>query len=66
MWFVSTDPAHPGRVLARAYVETHGGGELLGVLVAGSLDALRAMLPVGLTRCERAPIHGPDVIEMWD
>ena len=64
MWFVCTDPAHPGRVQARAYVETHAGGELLGPLVAGSLDELRAMLPAGMNRHERAPVDPPEVVEM--
>lgn len=66
LWFVYTDPAHPGRVEARAYVETHAGGELLGTLTAPSLDELRAMLPAGLTRRERAPIDPPEVLETWD
>jgi hypothetical protein len=67
MWFVfSADPAFPGKVTARGYVADHRGGVLLGVLVAATLDELRAMLPAGLTRRERAPVHPADVIETWD
>lgn len=65
-WIVNADPARPGRVVAQAYIKTHTGGELLGILTAASLDELRAMLPAGLTRRERAAIRPPEVVETWD
>ena len=68
MWFITAaDPAHPGKVTARAFTaDHHGGAQLPGVLVADTLDGLRATMPAGLTRRDRAPIHPADVIETWD
>jgi len=68
IWFVTaTDLEHPGRLTARAHVADHHGGTILpGVLVANTLDELRAMLPAGLTRHERTSMMPPDVIEIWD
>lgn len=67
-WFITAaDPAHPGKVTARAHTEDHHGGvQLPGVLVADTLDELRAMMPAGLTPQDRAPIHPPGVVETWD
>ena len=57
----------PRRYVARAHtVDHHGGVWLPGALVADTSDALRAMLPDGLTRRDRAPIDPPGVVETWD
>jgi len=68
MWFITAaDPAHPGKVTARAYsADGRGGAPIPGALVADTLDVLRAMMPAELTRRGRAPIHPADVIETWD
>lgn len=67
-WVVTdADAEHPGKVVARAYEATHHGGKLLpGALMADTLDALRAMLPPGLTRLDRTSALPPDVLETWD
>ena len=68
MWFVSTiDPEHPGKTVAWAIAaDPHGGTRLPGLLVADTLDQLRAMLPAGLTRTDRTAVMGPEVVEVWD
>ncbi len=68
MWFISNaDPAYPGKITARAHTgDERGGAPVAGALVAGTLDGLRAMMPAGLTRRDRAPIHPEHVIETWD
>jgi hypothetical protein len=35
-------------------------------LVADTLDQLRAMLPVGLTRGKPTELMPPEVVEVWD
>lgn len=67
-WLLTgADLEHPGRTTARAYVADHHGGSMLpGALVADTLDALRAMLPAGLTRRDRTSALPPDVIESWE
>ncbi len=68
MWFVSAaDPAHLGRFTARAHtMDRRGGVPLPGVLVADTLDELRAMLPAGLTRRDNVLVDPPAVVETWD
>lgn len=68
MWFITVaDPAHPGKVTARAHsADGRGGAQFPGALVADTLHELRAKMPAGLTRRGRAPIHPADVIETWD
>jgi hypothetical protein len=39
---------------------------LPGDLVAATLDELRAMLPPGLTCCERTSAMSSEVLEVWD
>lgn len=65
MWFV-TNPA-PGRFIARAMVADFGGGHQEGDdLHADTLDALRSMLPAGLTRWNRTMMLAVNVVETWD
>lgn len=67
-WVVSnSDVDYPGRLTARAHTADHHGGVYLpGVLVASTLDDLRAMLPDRLTRHGRTSVDPPDVVEVWD
>ena len=65
MWFVS-NPA-PDRFIARAMGADFQGGHQEGDdLAADTLDALRAMLPAGLTRWDRTMMMVRDVVETWD
>src|SRR4051794_23286217 len=65
MWFVSYE--RTDRATARAVIaDQHGGERLTGGLVAGTLPELRAMLPAGLTRWERASVMSLEVLEVWD
>lgn len=67
MWFVSiSDPEHPGRAVAWAVkVDGQGGIRMPGLLVAASIDEVRAMLPTALTRRDRTPMMSTDVVETW-
>jgi len=47
-------------------VDGRSGAPIPGALVAGTLDELRAQMPAGLTRRDRAPIHPAEIIETWD
>ncbi len=47
-------------------MDNHGGVWLPGVLVADTLDELRAMMLAGLTRRDRVPIDSEGVVETWD
>jgi len=52
MWFVA---ASAGKARAWALMaDPYGGERLPGELVANTLDELRAMLPLGLTRTDRS------------
>ncbi len=68
MWIVSTsDPEHPGKMVARAYMAEHQGGTCLpGALIAETLDELRTQIPAGLTRRDRTSMLPPNAIETWD
>jgi hypothetical protein len=44
---------------------TAGAGALPYVLVADTLEELRAQLPAGLTYSERQPADAPEVMEVW-
>lgn len=68
IWFINdADPAHPGKVTARAHTEDHIGGVYLpGALVADTLDELRDKMPAGLTRRDRAPVDPAGIVETWD
>ncbi len=60
-------PRPPGRLTARAHTaDSRGGTQFPGALVADTLADLRAVMPAGLTRRDRAPIHPAETIEMWD
>ena len=68
MWFVSTSqPDYPGKAVAWARVADPQGGLLVpGLLVADTLDELRAMLPLGLMRRDRTAVMPESVLETWD
>ena len=68
LWFISTtDPTYPGKAVAWAIpADPHGGTRQPGMLVADTLDELRAMLPAGLRRHARTSAMSPEVIETWD
>ncbi len=68
MWFISAaDPARPGKVTARAHtMDRCGRVPVPGVLVADTLDELRALLPAGLTRRDNMLVDPPAVVETWD
>ena len=68
MWFVTiTDAYHLGKAVAWATkADTHGGAKMPSVLVADTLDELRAMLPAGLTRRDPTPMMPVGVVEAWD
>jgi hypothetical protein len=68
MWFVTlTDPAHPGRAVAYAIKgDTSGGHRLPGELVADTIEAVRAMLPAGLTRHNLSAYDPVGTVEAWD
>ena len=56
---------HAVRVLSD-YAYQVGRSLLLAILVADTLEELRAMLPPGLKRWERTSVMSPDVVEVWD
>jgi hypothetical protein len=66
--FISNaDPAHPGKVTAKAHTADHTGGVYLpGAIIADVLDEIRAQMPTGLRRRDRAPIDPPGIVETWD
>lgn len=66
MWFVSYE-RRTGKFTARAHTAAPDGGTWLpGMLVADTLDVVRAMLPAGLTRHQRTKLMSPEVLETWD
>ncbi len=63
LWVVYKNPKdYPDKFVARPGVT---GGMAGSILLADSLDALRAMLPPGLHRMERHPQDDPVVVEVW-
>ena len=54
---------HPEKFAARPVQS--GAGALHCVLVADTLEELRAQLPSGLVRSERQPADAPGVVEVW-
>ena len=68
MRFVSiSDPEYPGRAVAWAVkADGQGGTRMPGLLVAASIDEVRAMLSTALTRRDRTPMMSTDVVETWD
>lgn len=61
------DPRYPGKLVARAHSATHEGGQFLAaVLVADTLEALRAQLPHGVSQHDVNSGSMPaGVIELW-
>jgi hypothetical protein len=60
-WVVFWDlPAYPERFAAR--LVTSGQAAWPYLLVADTLDGIRAMLPPGLVRSERMPVDPPEVV----
>ena len=63
-WFVSVAG---GQAIAWAIIaDPHGGTRQPGILVADTLDEVRAMLPAGLTRREPTSVMPAGVVETWD
>ena len=60
VWIVT---GSAGEMMARPV--TAGRGALGYVLLAGTLGALRAMLPAGLTRSARMPADSAGMIKLW-
>jgi hypothetical protein len=61
-WVVSAgEDEHHGKLVARMVTVLPSAF----VLVADTLEELRAMLPPGLERSERQPVDPPVVIELW-
>ena len=62
------DPRHPGKLVARALTASHEGGKFIAaVLVADTLEALRAQLPSGVSRHDMPLGSMPaGAIELWD
>jgi len=64
IWIVMEgDGDHPEKFAARPVQS--GTGALHCVLVADTLDELRAQLPAGLARSERQPADASGVVEIW-
>jgi hypothetical protein len=68
IWLVSdADPEYPGKVVARPHTaDSHGRVFLAGALVAGTLDELHVMMPVGLRAHPREVFHLPEIVEAWE
>lgn len=67
IWAVTWNPTdYPNKAVARPHFVGHGTeSAVTAVLVAESLDALRAMIPKDLNRLERAPTDDPVIVEVW-
>lgn len=65
VWTICANPSDfPGRYTARPH-STFSGRPLEFVLVADGLDAIRALLPPGLSCLARAPTDDPVILETW-
>jgi len=63
IWVVYQNPRdRPGKCIARKWLNDQPTDE---VLVAATLDELRAMLPPGLTRLGRRMEDDPVIVETW-
>ena len=62
------DPQHPGKLVARALSASPEGGRFVAaVLVADTLEALRAQMPTGVSKHNMPPGSMPaGAIELWD
>jgi hypothetical protein len=57
---------YPNQATARPHLVGPGSHNVVtAVLLAESLDAVRELLPVGLTRMERMPEDDPVIVEVW-
>lgn len=67
LWTVYDSPAdHPGEFVARLFVVFGGESKATRMFVkAPSLDEVRAKLPPGLFRMNRAPTDEPHIVETW-
>lgn len=63
IWTVYASPLdYPGQFVARRWIFHEPTGDLL---VADTLEELRAMLPAGLERFERFDGDDPVIVECW-
>ena len=66
MWVVYDHPAdYPDCFVARLWVSLHEPEATRHAITAPTLDALRALLPEGLTRLGRAFGDDPVIVETW-
>ena len=67
IWTIFDHPRdYPNAFVARRFDVTRKGIEITAdVILAASLEELRGMLPMGLTRLERSPGDDPNIIESW-
>jgi hypothetical protein len=65
VWTICESPKdYPGRFTARPH-SARSSKPLAFVLVADSLDAIRALLPPGLACLMRNPNDDPVIVETW-
>jgi hypothetical protein len=63
IWIVYDSPSDfPGQFVARRFEVNKPTAD---VLTAGTLEALRALLPPGLIRLERTQHDQPHIAEVW-
>lgn len=64
-WLVTRGtPDYPDRYVARPR-GLRGGAPYMGVLVGRTLEEVRAELPPGLRRVERAELDRAELVESW-
>jgi hypothetical protein len=54
-------PDYPGKIVARLATSA----PTIYIMLADTLDELRAMLPAGLVRSARERADPPEVVEIW-
>jgi hypothetical protein len=63
IWIIYDNPSdYPGQFVARRFQMNRPTAD---VLTAGSLEAVRALLPAGLVRLERTQHDQPHIVEVW-
>ena len=66
MWVVTGSPSdYPGQWVARLYLTLPEAGPTNCAIIGDSLDAVRAALPLGLTRLPRYQDDDPVIVEVW-
>ena len=66
MWTVTWNTSdYPRKAVARPQYVGRDVQMLNAVLVADSLDELRALMPCGLSQMDRLPGDHPVIIEVW-